>query len=448
VGVPAHAYFGSQTVRAIRFFAIGNPMPIAVVRALARVKQAAALANAELGVLDGEKSRWIVQAAEEVLEGRHDGEFPLRVFQSGSGTQTNMNVNEVIANRAIELAGGVRGSKCPVHPNDDVNRSQSTNDAFPTAMHLAAVEALDDELIPSLRELAGELRRKAEEFSDIVKVGRTHLQDATPLTLGQEVSGWASLVERGIDRVVSARDALFEVPLGATAVGTGANAPHDFGERAVARLATLTRRPFRPHPNRFAALSAHDEIVHASAALRTLAGSLYKIADDLRWLASGPRAGLGELVLPANEPGSSIMPGKVNPTQCEALAMACARVIGNDAAIAFAGSQGRLDLHVMKPLMIDRFLDSVSLLAEACTSFTAFCVVGIEADRERIRRHVEASLMLVTALVPRLGYDRAAAIAKRAASEGTTLREACLAMGELSADEFDRLVVPSKMVPR
>lgn len=448
VEVPESAFFGAQTARAEASFRIGPRMPLAVIHALARVKTAAARANAALGVLPAERAGWIERAAEEVAAGAHDAHFPLRVFQSGSGTQTNMNVNEVIANRASELAGGTRGRERVVHPNDDVNRSQSTNDAFPAAMHLAAVDALEERLLPALRALARALRRKQAEFDDVVKIGRTHLQDATPLTLGQEISGWAALVERGAARVEATLPGLLELPLGGTAVGTGVNAPPGFGERAVAELARLTGRPFRPHPNRFAALSAHDEIVAASGALRTLAGSLVKIANDIRWLGSGPRSGLGELVLPANEPGSSIMPGKVNPTQCEALVMACAQVIGDDAAVAFSGSQGQLELNAMKPVMIDRFLDAAGLLAEAVSSFTSLCIEGLAADRARIRANLEGSLMLVTALVPALGYDRAAEIAHRALRDGTTLREAAVAAGALSAEEFDRLVVPEKMVGR
>jgi fumarate hydratase class II len=447
VRVPAAAYFGAQTARAIAHFGIRGPrMPLDVVHALALTKKAAALVNRELGLLSGEKAGWIVQAAEEVAAGQFDAEFPLGVFQSGSGTQTNMNVNEVIANRAIELAGGERGSKRPVHPNDDVNRSQSSNDVFPTAMHVAAVVALRERLLPAVRGLHGALARKSREFADVVKIGRTHLQDATPLTLGQEISGWASLLERAIARIEAACDDLCELALGGTAVGTGVNSPVGFGERAAAVLAELTGHPLRSHPNKFAALSAHDEIAAASGALRTLAGSLFKIANDVRWLGSGPRSGLGELVLPANEPGSSIMPGKVNPTQCEALTMVCAQVLGNDAAIAFAASQGQLELNVMKPLLIDRFLDSTDLLTVACGNFTQFCVDGIAADRARIQRHVEGSLMLVTALVPAIGYDRAAEIAARAARDGSTLREACIALGVLSGEEFDRLVVPERMV--
>jgi fumarate hydratase class II len=447
VQVPADAYYGAQTARSVEHFKIGNErMPIAVVHAVALVKKVAALVNHELGLLPEEKSRLIVVAAEEVATGRFDAEFPLSIFQGGSGTATNMNVNEVIANRAIELAGGTRGSKHPIHPNDDVNHSQSSNDVFPTAMHLAAVKSLRERCLPALRGLQAALAAKSAEFADIVKIGRTHVQDATPLTLGQEFSGYAALIERGIARIEVALEGLYDLALGGTAVGTGVNSHPEFGPRAAALLAQLTGHPFRSHPNKFAALSAHDEIVAASGALRTVAGSLFKIANDIRWLGSGPRSGLGELRLPANEPGSSIMPGKVNPTQCECLTMVCARVLGNDAAIAFAGSQGQLELNVMKPILIERFLDSSELLADACSSFTRYCIEGLEADRERIRRLVEGSLMLVTALVPAIGYDRAAEIAQKALREGTTLREACLAMGALSAEAFDRLVVPERMV--
>ncbi len=447
VQVPADAYYGAQTARSVEHFRIGRErMPLAVVHAVALVKKAAALVNRDLGLVTEDKCRLIVAAAEEVLAGRFDEEFPLPVFQGGSGTATNMNVNEVIANRAIELAGGTRGSKRPIHPNDDVNHSQSSNDVFPTAMHLAAVKSLRERCLPALRGLHAALAAKSAAFADIVKIGRTHLQDATPLTLGQEFSGYAALVERGIARIEASLDGLYELALGGTAVGTGVNSQPEFGPRGAALLAALTGHPFRSHPNKFAALSAHDEIVAASGALRTLAGSLFKIANDVRWLGSGPRSGLGELRLPANEPGSSIMPGKVNPTQCECLTMVCARVFGNDAAIAFAGSQGQLELNVMNPVLIERFLDSSELLADACISFTRYCIEGLEADRERIRRQVEGSLMLVTALVPAIGYDRAAEIAQKALREGTTLREACLALGALGADEFDRLVVPERMV--
>jgi len=446
VEVPAEAWYGAQTARSLHHFPYRDErLPIEVVRALALVKKAVAEVNAELGVLDPETARRVADAADEVASGRFDDAFPLSTFQTGSGTQTNMNVNEVIANLANERAGSARGAKQPVHPNDHVNRSQSSNDVFPTAMHLAAAESVADDLLPALEALESALARKQRAFSDVVKIGRTHLQDATPLTLGQELSGHLALVERARRRVESSLDGLHELALGGTAVGTGLNAPAGLGERVAERLAAWTGRPLRSHPNKFAALSAHDELAHTSAALRNLAGALAKLANDVRWLGSGPRAGLGELRLPENEPGSSIMPGKVNPTQCEALRMACVQVHGNDAAVAFAASQGDLELHVMKPLMVANVLRSSRLLSDGVRAFTRFCLEGLEADRERIRRHVEASLMLVTALVPALGYDRAAEIARKAQQEGTTLREAALALGALDAAEFDRLAAPERM---
>ncbi|HTF34777.1 MAG TPA: class II fumarate hydratase [Myxococcota bacterium] len=446
IEVPEQAYWGAQTARSLVHFPIGRErMPIAVIRALVLVKKAAALVNQELGLLPRALCDWIVRAADEILAGQHDDQFPLGIWQSGSGTPTNMNVNEVIANRANELAGGRRGTKTPVHPNDHVNLSQSSNDAFPTAMHLAAATELRERLLPALARLRAALERKAQLFEPVVKIGRTHLQDAVPMTLGQEFSGYAALLARGADRVEATVAGLTELALGGTAVGTGLNAPPEFGERAAAKLAEWTGIPFRSHPNKFAALSAHDEIVFASAALRTLAGSLLKIANDVRWLGSGPRAGLAELVLPENEPGSSIMPGKVNPTQCEALTMVCVQVLGNDAAIAIAGTQGNLELNVFKPVLIRNLLHSVELLADACPLFARFCIEGLEANRRRIAKYVEDSLMLVTALSPVIGYDRAAQIAHKALHEDLSLREACLALGYLSAEEFDRLVRPERM---
>jgi fumarate hydratase class II len=446
VEVPVDAYWGAQTQRALTYFAIGaDRMPLEVIRALALLKKAAALVNAELGVLPAATAELIALAADEILAGALDDQFPLRVWQTGSGTQTNMNVNEVIANRAIELAGGVRGSKRPIHPNDDVNRSQSSNDAFPTAASMAAAAALQRDLIPGVQRLHEAIAGKARAFADVVKIGRTHLQDAVPLTVGQEMSGWASLLARDVERLRAGLDGLYDLAVGGTAVGTGLNAPAEFGARVAARIAALTGLPFRPHPNPFAALSAGDELVFASGAVATLAGSLMKIANDIRLLASGPRAGLGELVLPANEPGSSIMPGKVNPTQCEAMAMVCVQVLGYHAAVVLAGSQGHLELNTYRPLMIHDFLAAARLLTDAGRSFVDHLVLGLDLDRARIERHVESSLMLVTALSPRLGYDRAAEIAQLAAAEGLTLREACLKLGYLTADEFDALVRPERM---
>jgi fumarate hydratase class II len=447
IAVPAHAYWGAQTQRSLVYFDIGrDTMPLEVIRALALVKKAAALANAELGVLSEDKARLIARAADEILAGELADQFPLRVWQTGSGTQTNMNVNEVIANRAIELAGGVRGSKNPVHPNDDVNRSQSSNDVFPTAMSIAAAMALARTLTPAVEHLRAAIEAKASEFAGVVKIGRTHLQDAVPLTVGQEMSGWASLLARGEERLRAALEGLLDLAIGGTAVGTGLNAPEAFGPRVVALVAEDTGLPFRSHPNKFAALSASDELVFASKAVATVAGSLMKIAGDIRLLASGPRAGLGELILPANEPGSSIMPGKVNPTQCEAMTMVAVQVLGHDTAIAIAGAQGQLELNTFRPLMIHDVLDAIRLLADACRSFTEHLVEGLEVDRARIAAHVQNSLMLVTALAPRLGYERAAHIAQRAAAEGISLREAALRSGQLTGEEFDALVRPERMV--
>ena len=444
--VPADRYYGAQTARSLVHFAIGkDTMPPELIRAFGILKKACALVNQDLGKLSAEKAGWIVQAADEVIAGKLDAHFPLRVWQTGSGTQTNMNANEVISNRAIEMAGGVLGSKKPVHPNDDVNMSQSSNDTFPTAMHIAAAAETMRRLLPAVKRLRDALDAKAREFAGIVKIGRTHLQDATPLTLGQEFSGWASLLERDVKRIEQALDGLYDLAIGGTAVGTGLNAHSEFAERAAKKIAELAGLPFRSHPNKFAALSAHDEIVFASGALKTLAVSLMKIANDVRWLGSGPRCGLGELILPENEPGSSIMPGKVNPTQCEALTMVAVQVMGNDAAIAFAGSQGNFELNVFKPVMIFNYLHSVELLADACGSFVEHCVVGIQANREQIGRYVKNSLMLVTALSPKIGYDKAAQVAHLAHHENLSLREACLKLGYLSGEEFDRLVRPEEM---
>jgi fumarate hydratase class II len=447
IDVRADRYWGAQTERSLHHFAIGaDRMPLPVIRALALVKKAAAQVNRDLGLLDPRRAELIAAAADEVVAGKLDEHFPLSVWQTGSGTQTNMNVNEVIANRAIELAGGTLGSKDPIHPNDHVNMSQSSNDAFPTAMHVAAALEITERLLPSVRALRDALAAKAREFDDVVKIGRTHLQDAVPLTLGQEFSGYAAQLDAGIARIESTLPGLLALAIGGTAVGTGLNAPAGFGDAVARRLAALTGLPFTSAANKFAALAAHDDLVMASGALRTLAGALMKIANDLRWLASGPRSGLGELTLPENEPGSSIMPGKVNPTQCEALTMVAVEVIGNDTAVAIAGSQGNFELNVFKPLIIFNVLRSVQLLADACARFREFCVEGIEANRARIAELVDRSLMLVTALAPHIGYDRAAAIAKRAHAEGLTLREAALASGYVTAEQYDRWVRPSDMV--
>ncbi|MFL6447806.1 MAG: class II fumarate hydratase [Bryobacteraceae bacterium] len=447
IEVPSDRYWGAQTQRSLKHFDIGDDkMPPELIRAFGVLKKAAALVNHDLGKLDDGKTRLITQAADEVIAGTWNEEFPLRIWQTGSGTQTNMNANEVISNRAIELAGGVKGSKKPIHPNDDVNMSQSSNDTFPTAMHIAAAEELKRKLIPAVEELRQALKAKAEQFAAIVKIGRTHLQDATPVTVGQEMSGWVSLLDRNIERLQVALDGLYDLAIGGTAVGTGLNSPPEFAEKAAAKVAELTGLPFRSHPNKFAALSAHDELVFASGALKTLAGALMKIANDVRWLASGPRCGLGELTIPENEPGSSIMPGKVNPTQSEAMTMVAVQVYGSDAAIGFAGSQGNFELNVFKPVMIYNFLHSVRLLSGACRSFTEHCAIGIDVDRKRIQQYVDNCLMLVTALNPIVGYDKAAKIAKTAHQNGSSLKEAAVALNILSAEDFDRYMKPEKMV--
>jgi fumarate hydratase class II len=446
IEVPVDRYYGAQTARSLIHFDIGHDvMPRELIRAMGILKKAAALVNRDLGKLSEEKCRLIVQAADEVIEGKLDAHFPLRIWQTGSGTQSNMNANEVISNRAIEIAGGQMGSKKPVHPNDDVNMSQSSNDTFPTAMHIAAATDVDARLLPAVKRLRDTLDAKRIEFQDIVKIGRTHLQDATPLTLGQEFSGYVSMLDGDLDRLLMVLPGLRMLAIGGTAVGTGLNAHPEFAERAARKIAELTGQPFTSHPNKFASLAAHDELVMASGALKTLAASLMKIANDIRWLASGPRCGLGELTLPENEPGSSIMPGKVNPTQSEAMTMVCVQVMGNDAAIGFAGSQGNFELNVFKPVMIFNFLNSVRLLSDACRSFVEHCVEGIEANRERIDEYVKKCLMLVTALNPKIGYDNAAKIAKTAHREGISLREATLKLGLLTAEEFDAAVVPERM---
>jgi fumarate hydratase class II len=445
IEVPADKYWGAQTQRSLHHFNIGDDrMPREMIRALGILKKAAALVNEELGKLPHQKTEFIVRACEEVIEGKLDEHFPLRVWQTGSGTQTNMNANEVISNRAIELAGGVMGSKQPIHPNDHVNMSQSSNDTFPTAMYVAAAEQLN-KLIPRIQELHDAIDAKAREFADVVKIGRTHLQDATPLTVGQEMSGWASLIERDIARLKAAMPGLLELAIGGTAVGTGLNSHPEFGERAARKIAELTGLPFRSHPNKFAALSAHDELVFASGALKTLAGSLMKVANDVRWLASGPRCGLGELILPENEPGSSIMPGKVNPTQSEAMTMVAVQVFGNDLATSFGGSQGNFELNVFKPVMIHNFLHSVRLLHDATHSFVEYCIAGIEINREQIDEHVKGSLMLVTALNPHIGYDKAAQVAKNAHKKKISLRQSAIELGFLTGEEFDRHVKPEEM---
>jgi fumarate hydratase class II len=446
VEVPADRYYGAQTARSLIHFAIGkDTMPPELIRAFGVLKKAAALVNQDLGKLPAEKAKLITQAADEVIAGKLNDHFPLRIWQTGSGTQTNMNVNEVISNRGIEITGGVKGSKKPIHPNDDVNMSQSSNDTFPTAMHIAAAAETARRLLPAVKNLRDALNVKGKEFAGVVKIGRTHLQDATPLTLEQEFSGWVSMLDRDGKRIAIALDGLYDLAIGGTAVGTGLNAHPEFAERAARKIAELTGLPFRSHPNKFAALSAHDEIVFASGALKTLAASLMKIANDIRWLGSGPRCGLGELTLPENEPGSSIMPGKVNPTQCEAMTMVAVQVMGNDAAIGFAGSQGNFELNVFKPVMIFNYLHSVELLADACNSFVDHCVIGIEANREQIDEYVKNSLMLVTALAPKIGYDNAAKVAHTAHHEHSSLREAAVKLGFLSGEEFDALVHPEDM---
>jgi fumarate hydratase, class II len=448
VEVPADHLWGAQTQRSIENFPIGVDRfrwGRAVIRALGMLKKSAALANGDLGQLAPDKVKLIAAAAQEVIDGKWDGEFPLVVFQTGSGTQTNMNANEVIANRAIQLAGGVVGSKKPIHPNDDVNRSQSSNDAFPTVMHIATVEQIESALIPAVTALRNTLAAKSAAYANIVMIGRTHLQDATPVTLGQIISGWVAQLDQALDAIRRTIPALCELAIGGTAVGTGLNAPAEFGDAAARRIAEETGRPFVSALNKFAALSAHDAMVTTSGTLRTLAGALMKIANDVRWHASGPRAGLGEVRLPDNEPGSSIMPGKINPTQCEALTQVAVQVFGNDHAVAFAGSQGNFQLNVYKPVMLHNVLESIELLAEACRSFDQRCARGIEPDEARIKENLYNSLMLVTALNPHIGYEKAAKIAIAANHEGISLREAAIRSGFLTADEFDEWVKPADM---
>jgi len=446
IEVPANHYWGAQTERSLHHFAISDEtMPPALIKAFGILKFASAQVNHALGKLDKEKAALIEQAAREVIDGVLMDEFPLRIWQTGSGTQTNMNVNEVISNRAIELAGGEMGSKVPVHPNDDVNMSQSSNDTFPTAMHIAAVLEITDRLIPAVQRLRDALHVKAEAYVDVVKIGRTHLMDAVPLTLGQEFSGYVAQLDADLDRLRLVLGGLYELAAGGTAVGTGLNTHPEFGERVAEVIAALTGQPFVTAPNKFAALAAHDALVFAHGAIKTLATSLVKIADDLRWLGSGPRSGLGELQLPENEPGSSIMPGKVNPTQSEAMIMVSIQVFGNDTAVAMAGSRGNLELNVCKPVIIHNVCNSIDLLSDACDRFREFCVEGLAPDYERISHHLNNSLMLVTALNPIIGYDKAAKVAKKAHKEGTTLRDAALELGFLSAAEFDAAVVPEDM---
>jgi len=446
IEVPADRYWGAQTARSLIHFSIGHDlMPIEVIHGFGVLKKAAAMVNQELGKLDATRADLIIRAAEEVASGALDDHFPLRVWQTGSGTQSNMNSNEVIANRAIEMAGGVMGSKDPIHPNDHVNMSQSSNDTFPTAMHIGATWVIHDRLLPAVRDLRDALALKAAEFDDIVKIGRTHLQDAVPLTLGQEFSGYVSQLDAAIDNIEFAMPGMFQLAIGGTAVGTGLNAPEGFGERCADTIAGLTGLPFTSAPNKFAALAAHDALVNMSGTLKVLAGALMKIANDIRWAGSGPRAGLGELVLPANEPGSSIMPGKVNPTQCEAMTMVAVQVMGNDVTVGIAGSQGNFELNVFKPVMVYNLIHSATLLADACVDFRRFLVEGLEADTKRITAHLENSLMLVTALAPSIGYDKAAEIAKKAQKDETTLKVAAMALGYLTEAEFDAAVVPAKM---
>ncbi|WP_394059792.1 class II fumarate hydratase [Alcaligenes sp. WGS1538] len=448
IEVPAQHYWGAQTQRSIQNFPIGRDRfqwGRSMIEALGILKKSAALANRELGELPGELADLIVQAADEVIAGRWDTEFPLVVFQTGSGTQSNMNANEVIANRAIELAGGELGSKNPVHPNDHVNRGQSSNDTFPTAMYIAVALECRRRLMRDVRQLRDTLELKAEQFAAIVKTGRTHLQDATPITLGQEIGAWVAQIDFGLETVAKALDGIYQLAIGGTAVGTGLNAHPRFGERAAAHIAQLTGLPFESAANKFFALSAHDALVNLSAALRTLAGALMKMANDVRWLASGPRCGIGELQIPENEPGSSIMPGKVNPTQCEALTMVAVQVYGNDAAVAFAGSQGNFQLNVYKPVMVHNVLESIALISDACLAFDEHCAQGLEPVMERIQHNLDQNLMLVTALNRHIGYDKAAAIAKRAHHDGLTLREAALQSGHLSAEQYDDWIVPLDM---
>ncbi len=447
VRVPADRYYGAQTARSMMNFNIGvERLPIELIRAIGIVKKAAAAANAELGLLDKRKAKLIVMAADEIISGKLDAHFPLVVWQTGSGTHTNMNVNEVIANRAIELAGGVMGSKSPIHPNDDVNMGQSSNDVFPTAMHIAVGIQLTSKLVPSLAKFKESLKKKSLEFKKLVKIGRTHLMDAVPLTLGAEFSGYHRQIENALKRINSCMGRLYELPLGGTAVGTGLNTHPEFAARAIARISEMTGLPFKCAVNRFEAIAAHDAIVELSGALKTVAVSFMKIANDIRWLASGPRCGIGEIRIPANEPGSSIMPGKVNPTQAEAVMMVCSQVIGNDVTINIAGSGGNFELNTFKPVLAYNILQSIRLLADVSVSFSDRCIVGIEPDIKKINTYLQNSLMLVTALNKYIGYDRAAKISNKAFEDGITLKEAAVQLGMMSEEEFDSIVVPEKML--
>ncbi len=447
IQVPADRYYGAQTARSLKNFGIGTErFPREFIRALGVVKKASALTNKELKVLTLKKADLIVKAAEEVLQGKLDDHFPLVIWQTGSGTQTNMNANEVIANRAIEISGGKLGSKSPVHPNDDVNCGQSTNDVFPTAMHIAAVEEIHRRLIPMVTKLRNSLQAKSQEFKDIIKIGRTHLMDATPLTLGQEFSGYTQQLSNGLERIRGVLPRLYELALGGTAVGTGLNTHPQFAAQAVQKIAEITNLPFVGARNKFEALAAHDALVELSGCLKALAVSLMKIANDIRWLGSGPRCGIGELHLPENEPGSSIMPGKVNPTQCEALMMVCTQVMGNDETVTVAGAGGNFELNIFKPVIAHNILQSIRLLADGCESFTDRCIIGITPNLRTIQKHLENSLMLVTALSPHLGYDKAAKVAQKALKENSTLKEAAVALGFLTAEKFDALVVLKNMI--
>jgi len=447
IEVPSDKYYGAQTARSLMNFKIGGDrFPRELIRALGILKKAAALTNKELGILPSDKADLIIKAADEVIEGKLDEHFPLVVWQTGSGTQTNMNSNEVISNRAIEMVGGEMGSKKPIHPNDDVNKAQSSNDTFPTAMHIAAVEEIHRKLIPMITKLRDALVVKEKEYKDIIKIGRTHLMDAVPLTLGQEFGGYVQMLSNGLDRINAALPRLYELALGGTAVGTGLNTHPDFAVKSAEHIAKLTGKKFVTAPNKFEALATHDALVEFSGVLKTLAASLMKIANDVRWLGSGPRCGLGELNLPENEPGSSIMPGKVNPTQSEALTMVCAQVFGNDVAVNFGGAMGNFELNVFKPVIIFNVLNSIRLISDACESFTDHCVVGIEANTVNIQKHLENSLMLVTALNPHIGYDNAAKVAKKAHKENKTLKEVAVELGLLTSEKFDEVVRPEKMV--
>ena len=446
IKVPSDRYYGAQTARSLIYFDIGwETMPREIIRGMGILKKASASVNAKLDLLSKQKRDLIALAAEEVIDGRLDEHFPLRVWQTGSGTQSNMNCNEVIANRAIEISGGVMGSKNPIHPNDDVNKGQSSNDTFPTAMHIAAVEQIKGCLIPALTALRDTLAIKTTAFIDIVKIGRTHLMDATPLTLGQEFSGYKTQLDNALDRVQGCLPRLYQIALGGTAVGTGLNSHPDFPVKVAKEIADLTGLPFVTAPNKFEALAAHDAVVEGSGVMKTIACSLMKIANDIRWLGSGPRCGVGEIILPANEPGSSIMPGKVNPTQAEAMTMVAAQVIGNDAAVNVGGSAGNFELNVFKPMMIYNLLQSIRLISDTCISFEKYCAQGIEPNHLAIKQHLMNSLMLVTALNPHIGYDNAAKVAKKAYDENSTLKESAVSLGLLTAEEFDQIVEPKKM---